>query len=171
MRRLLLIVLAVSVVLTACTTQGREEWRNGPEPTYTTTSRGRLLLMAQSVPDATLIPCIGDLPPGWDFHFARTRSAESTLEFTNRTFDLGVNVVLSPPCDVSAAGEVASPKPETRLYVWPSGRTFTFAFAGGCIAFEFETRQLAESVEGRALLEAVPFMTRDRLRELSGWTL
>ena len=64
MRRAILLTLALTVAVSACTTKEREEWSNGPLPKCDTTSRGRLLLMAQSIPEATLIPCIGDLLPG-----------------------------------------------------------------------------------------------------------
>jgi hypothetical protein len=127
--------------------------------------------MAQSVPGATLIPCVGELPPGWEFRRARSRSNESTLAFENDTFDLDADVILSPSCDVTAANEIESSRPGTRLFVSGSGETMSFTFDGGCITFGFETSPLAESAEGRALLEAVPFMTRNTLRELSGWTL
>ncbi len=93
------------------------------------------------------------------------------MVFTNNTFDLDADVVLSPSCDVSSARPADSPRVGTQLFVGSDGKTYAFTFAGGCITFVYETRQLAESEEGRDLIEAVPFMTRDTLRELSGWTL
>lgn len=170
MKRAILLALVFTVV-SACTAQEREEWRNGPTPTCDTTSRGRLLLMAQSVPDAALIPCIGDLPPGWEFSRAHTRTSSSVLAFTNDTHDLSADVVLAATCDVSEAGQTDSPRPGTVLYVSSDGRTMSFTFDGGCIVFEYQTRQLAESEAGRDLIKGVPFMTRDTLRELSDWTL
>ena len=171
MRRAVLLTLALTVAVSACTTQEREEWSNGPPPKCDTTSRGRLLLMAQSIPEATLIPCIGDLPPGWEFSRAHTRTPSSVLAFTNDTFDLNADVVLSPSCELSDAQQAESPRPGTQLYISSDGRTMSFTFDGGCIQFEYQTRQLAESDEGQSLIEGVPFMTRDTLRELSGWTL
>ena len=171
MRRPFVLVILLAVALSACSIQSRGEWANGPVPTCDTTSRGRLLLMAQSVPDATLIPCITELPPGWEFSRAFTRTNESTLMFETDTFDLKVDVVLLPSCDVSGARLTESPRVETQLFIGSDAKSFSFVFAGGCIRFEYDTRQLAESGEGRALMEAVPFMTRDELRHLSGWTL
>ncbi len=171
MRRAILLVLALPLVLSACSAQEWQEWSNGPAPTCDTTSRGRLLLMAQSVPEASRIPCIGDLPPGWEFSDARSGASESILVFTTHTFDLDVVVVLSSACDASSVRQADSLRPGTQLFLGSEGRTFFFAFDGGCIRFDYETRQLAESQEGRALMEAVTFMTRDELRELSGWTL
>ncbi len=171
MRRAIFLPLVLALVASACTTQTRAEWRIGPAPTCDTTSRGRLLLIAQSVPDATLIPCIGDLPRGWEISTIHSRMPGSVLVFTNNTFDLDADVVLSPSCDVSSARPADSPRVGTQLFVGSDGKTYVFTFAGGCITFVYETRLLAESEEGRALIEAVPFMTRDTLRELSGWTL
>lgn len=171
MRRAIFAPLVLALVISACTTQERAEWGRGPAPTCETTSRGRLLLMAQSVPDATLIPCIGDLPQGWEFSKVHSRMSESVMAFTNDTFDLDADVVLSPSCDVSSARPADSPRVGTQLFVGSDGKTYSFVFAGGCISFDYETKQLAESEQGRALIEAVPFMTRDTLRNLSGWTL
>lgn len=170
MKRAVLVALALTVV-SACTAQEREEWRNGPTPRCDTTSRGRLLLMAQSVPDAALIPCIGELPPGWEFTRAHTRASTSVLAFSNDTIDLAADVVLTPACDVSEARPIDSPRTGSQLYKSSDGKTLYFTFDGGCILFEYETRQLAESEEGRSLIEGVPFITRDTLRGLSGWTL
>lgn len=136
-----------------------------------TTSLGRLLLMAQSAPDATLIPCIGNLPPGWEYLQARTSSSHGMLSFTNHTFDLDADVVLSPSCDLSGAQQADSPRPGTQLFISGDGTTISFIFEGGCTQFDYETRQLAESDEGQGLIDGVPFMTRDTLRALSGMTL
>lgn len=164
-------MLACTLLLAACTPQEAEEWRLGPVPRCDTTSRGRLLLIAQSVPEAALIPCIGDLPPGWELTRAASRTDESSLVFTTDTFDVDVDVVLSPECDVSAGSELDSPRPGTRLYAASDGRTFSYTFTGGCITFVYESAQLAGSQPGDDFMRAVEFMTRDELRELSGWEL
>lgn len=171
MRSLTHFVLMLALTVSACSSQTDGEWRTGPEPSCDTTSRGRLLLIAQSVPDATLIPCVDELPPGWELSSAFSRSSESVLVFETDTFDLDVVVRLLPSCDVSSALLIDSPRASTRFFVDADASVLSFVFTGGCIMFEYETRQLAESQEGRALLDAVPFMTRDTLRELSGWTL
>ena len=160
-----------TLVLSACSPHVFEEWSNGPEPECVTTSRGRLLLMAQSVPEATQIPCFETLPAGWEFTRAHSRTPESVLVFTTDTFDLDVEVALLPSCDVSASRREDSSRPGTELYIGSDGATFSFVFDGGCIEFDYETSQLAESKEGRDLMDAVPFMTRDTLRDFSGWTL
>jgi xanthine/CO dehydrogenase XdhC/CoxF family maturation factor len=93
------------------------------------------------------------------------------LSFTNHTFDLDADVVLSPSCDLSGAQQADSPRPGTQLFISGDGTTISFIFEGGCTQFDYETRQLAESDEGQGLIDGVPFMTRDTLRALSGMTL
>ena len=167
----LIVIISIGVLLTACSPQERQEWSNGPAPTCHTTSRGRLLLMAQSVPEAGLIPCIGELPPGWDFERAYSRTDQSVLSFENDTFDLSVDVELEASCDLSTFDEIESNRPATRLFVADSGDVLVYTFDGGCITFAYETTDLANSAAGRAMLQAVPFMTRTMLSNLSGWTL
>ena len=171
MKRTVLLIVALTIAATACTAESREEWMEGPRPMCDTTSLGRLLLLAQSAPDATLIPCIGDLPPGWEYLRARTSASHGMLSFANHTFDLDADVVLSPSCDLSGARQADSPRPGTQLFVSGDGTTISFKFEGGCTQFDYETRQLAESDEGQGLIDGVPFMTRDTLRALSGMTL
>ena len=136
-----------------------------------TPSLGRLLLMAQSAPDATLIPCIGNLPPGWEYLRARTSESRGVMSFTNHTYDLEADVVLSPSCDLSDARLGDSPRPGTQLFVSGDGTTISFTFEGGCTQFNYETRQLAESAAGQGLIDGVPFMRRDTLRSLADMTL
>ena len=170
-RFLLIVLLLVASLLSACSDQELQEWTNGPVPTCDTTSRGRLLLMAQSVPEASLIPCIGGMPPGWSFHRAHSQSDESALRFDNDTFDLSLDVILTPSCEVSAAREIESDRAATRLFADTSGEKLSYTFAGGCITFAYQTSQLANSDEGQAMRQAVPFLSRAHLRSASGWTL
>lgn len=174
MRRILAVTV-LSVAMAACAPSTREtvseEWRYGPIPTCATTSRGRLLLMAQSVPDAALVPCIERLVGGWEMTGADSRSGESVLVFTTDSFDLDVRVVLTPQCDLAGTEQLDSPRAGTELFVGEDGATRSFVFDGGCIAFEYDTPQLARSLEGVELLDAIRFMPRGVLAELSGWTL
>lgn len=170
MRRMVAATLA-GVLLSACSAAASGEWRFGPIPTCDTTSRGRLLLVAQSVPDAEFIPCIEQLPAGWELTSASTRSSRSTLAFTTDTYDLDVDVVLTPACDVATAVPAESPFPDTDLYVGRDDRTWSYVFEGGCIAFFYETAEFAATAAGRDFMDGIDFMARQRLGALSGWTL
>ena len=108
-----------------------------------------MILMAQSVPSATSVPCVASLPAGWDLggvrDRARTWRASGSTPIAGG--DRAVEVTLLPPdeCDVEGATRGAerrgracgaSSVPEqlppdlrsTRYYLFP----------GGCVTYEFE---------------------------------
>jgi len=170
MRSRLLAVLVMAGLVAGCAGL-REEAQVGPYPGCDTTSRGRLLLMAQSVPDASMIPCLGELPPGWELSTASTRTSETILVLTTDAFDLDVEMVLTPACDVSEAEQFPFDLPGVTLYRQDDGRDLRYLFEGGCVGLSFPTLELAESGHAAELLDAIRFLTRDQLRTLSGWEL
>jgi hypothetical protein len=162
-------IVIVSVLLAGCAGL-REEMRVGPFPACDTINRGRLLLMAQAVPEASMIPCFGELPPGWEFAAAATKTAQASLVVATDTFDLDVEILLTAAC--GAGGEpIPSGRAEVDLHLGTEGKELNYSFAGGCVRVVFPTAGLLESPEGRALVDAIGLMTRDELRELSGWEL
>jgi hypothetical protein len=175
--RRLAVVLVLAVLAPACA-QLPTEFRTGPPPACDITwrppapsSRGRLLLIAQSVPDATMIPCLGPLPPGWAFKRATVRSDVTDLFVETDTFDLEVEITLVETCELDTADPVPTDEPAAALYTSDDGRTFSYAFDGGCVEIEYPTSALATSDEGRALFAEIHLMPRDELRRLSGWEL
>jgi len=175
--RRLLVVLVISGLLAGCA-ELPNDIRLGPYPSCDVTwhppapsSRGRLLLIAQSVPNASMIPCLGELPPGWDFTGVSVRTSQTRLTVVTDTFDLEVQILLVGTCDIAGATQVPSNAPGARLYLAEDGRTLTYVFEGGCVLVEFPTAALAASSEGRALTGEIHLMTRDELRALSGWDL
>ncbi len=171
MRRALFVAVVLASLQAACAVPDVGEWQRGPAPTCVTSSRGRLLVMAQSVPEAEFIPCLGELPTGWELADAATDDSGSRVVLENDAFAQDLAVVLAASCDVSSARRTDSPRPGTESYVSRNGRIHTFTFAGGCITFEYDTRTLADSVAGRAAADSVAFMSRDTLRTLSDWSL
>ena len=170
MKSRLLLVVGIVWLVSGCAGL-REEARVGPYPGCDTTDRGRLLLMAQSVPEASMIPCLGELPPGWEFVNALTHTSEATLVITTDAFDLDVEIVLTPACDVREAGQVPSGREEVTLYRQRDGRTLSYLFEGGCVRVLFPTGELAASPHAGAMVDEIQFLTREELRTLSGWEL
>lgn len=177
MIRVLAVLVALAGLLSGCAGLPTE-FRTGPPPACDITwtppspsSRGRLLLIAQSVPEASMIPCLGPLPAGWEFADASIRSSHTRLDVAIDTFDLEVGIELVPACDLSSTERIPSPTPGAALYSLDRGRTLLYTFAGGCVRVVFPTIELATSVAGRALFDEIHLMTRDELRQLSGWEL
>ncbi|MGI8707287.1 MAG: phosphatase PAP2 family protein [Actinomycetota bacterium] len=133
--------------------QGAGLWAG--QPTYSVVSRSpecggqfegeQMVLAAQSVPSATLLPCISALETGW--MFGGMRVFDGTTEFfldSDRAGIRAVHVRLSTDsCDVSGATEVPSDEPGSRRFETIdsvqgrySGTRF-YTFAGGCVRYRF----------------------------------
>jgi membrane-associated phospholipid phosphatase len=127
-----------------------------------------LLLMAQSVPTASLVPCIELLPLGWTL--GDVVVANGSSRFTMTSDRGGVLVAeLTTSCDLAGAVELTSEWPEARRYLRaernPAGvvMTRTYTFPGGCV-----TQRLAAPEASREQLagessSALSFTTRDAL--------
>jgi hypothetical protein len=142
---------AAALVLTALAacTQG-EIQRVAPTCRNTNT----LVLEAQSVPGAELVPCVGLLPAGWDVETVTIESGRTRFALrSDRAGDQAVVVSLVPRCDISGATEIASDEEGTRRFEKVESVTpgFTgvryYTFRGGCVTYRF---RFAE--EGRALI-------------------
>ena len=105
----------------------------------------RLAIIAQSLPTATYVPCLRDLPEGWSSSgFDATQSGTSFLLDSDRSPERPVQVRLTPACRPG----IASPSPPrapgvltyTRLTsVRPrfSGTVYD-VFPGGCVSYAFD---------------------------------
>jgi hypothetical protein len=142
-----------------------------------------VILMAQSVPSATRVPCIGEaLPLGWAFDVldARNGNARFWLD-SDRDGTHAVEVRLEPACDTTGAVEIPSDREGVRRLervrrVDPTyaGERF-YRFEGGCLTFVFA---LQSGSAGEALAvasEVVDLVPREvlaaQVREESGGRL
>jgi hypothetical protein len=133
-----------------------------------------VILEAQAVPSATLLPCIKLLPVGWRVSdvFIHKGRARFTLD-SDRAGPRAVTVVLERYCQLPRATRVPSDEPGTRRYeeLGPlrSGAGFTgtrfYLFPGGCVTyrFEFGRGEIAEPL-GEVTL-AISFVTRAAIRK------
>jgi tRNA A-37 threonylcarbamoyl transferase component Bud32 len=98
-----------------------------------------LWLMAQSVPSASLVPCLGSLPEGWELAKMTVNDGRSVITLYDRHHMATVVVRLTADCDVGGASPAPPGRPEVRRYlrtesVLPqySGTRFE-VFPGGCV--------------------------------------
>jgi hypothetical protein len=119
------VVICVAALLGAagCGTQPNEEPLCRPGSPTT--------LMAESVPTASLVPCVRELPEGWSFESfsADETSASFSLEQQDGGGSLVVSLVPACPSATPAAEDVARTRTaddEGRTTVW------TTSFPGGC---------------------------------------
>ena len=132
--------------------QGAGLWAG--QPTYSVVSRSpecggefegeQMILAAQSVPSATLLPCVSALETGW--MFGGMRVFDGTTEFfldSDRAGIGAVHVQITESCDVSGATEVPSDEPGSRRFEnidSVQGRysgTRYYTFSGGCVRYRF----------------------------------
>ncbi|HEX2042357.1 MAG TPA: hypothetical protein VHF24_06925 [Acidimicrobiales bacterium] len=144
--RLLPLGLAAAVVLSGCATR----YKSNVVPDCLNTDT--LVLMAQSVPSAEMVPCIETTPAGWTFETIDIRDGHSFFALdSDRAGDRAVRVTLRRSCNVAGATEIVSDEPGTRRFerVESVLRAYrgvrTYQFPGGCVTyrFDFERRGLA----------------------------
>jgi hypothetical protein len=98
-----------------------------------------LWLLAQSVPSASLVPCLGSLPEGWELAKMTVNDGHSVITLYDR-LDLATVVVrLTADCDVGGASLVPPGRPEVRRYLRTESVSPQFSatrfevFPGGCV--------------------------------------
>ena len=135
------ILVGAALVLgsVACSVESDEQ------PTCSQVDASIFVLEAQSVPSATRLPCIAELPIGWRFGGSLVRDDGTTLWLDHdRAGPHAVEVQLSQRCDVATAVEVP-PAPDeigTRTYQAPVSLdpfvgTRSIVFEGGCIRYHY----------------------------------
>src|SRR5918993_2360489 len=97
-------------------------------------------LLAQSVPSASLVPCLRSLPAGWSVAQVTVNDGRSVIPLNHDRAGPGVLVVrLTAACDIRGAIQVQSDQPQVRRYqridrLAPRFEATRFdVFPGGCV--------------------------------------
>src|SRR5512132_999449 len=150
------------------------------EPVETPTGVGNLAcadlepqwLLAQSVPSASLIPCLGPLPAGWSVGPVTVNDGRSVIRLNHDRAGTHVLIVqLTAGCDTQGASQVDSNQPQVRRYQRIDRQTPRFEaihfdrFPGGCV-----TTQVALPAANRAevtgdLAPILHYTTRQALQQ------
>jgi tRNA A-37 threonylcarbamoyl transferase component Bud32 len=129
-------------------------------------------LMAQSVPSAPLVPCVGSLPVGWMVGNVTVNDGRSVIRLHHDRAGTDVLVVqLTAACDTRGATPMISTQPQVRRYQRiqrqaPGLEVTTFdRFRGGCV-----TTQAAVPAANRAeitsqLATILHYTSRQTLRQ------
>jgi hypothetical protein len=126
-----------------------------------------IVLIAQSVPSATQLPCIRALPVGWTYR--KLDATDDRARFwldSDRDGDQALQVSLTKTCDTKGATESASTRPGIRRYdrveVVDSGYRGDrfFVFDGGCVTYNVNLRGSTGAEPLNALLAALDFVSR-----------
>jgi len=131
-----------------------------------------MILMAQSVPSAAVLPCIASLPSGWEFERADINSETSRFWLrSDRAGPGALSVTLARSCSVAGAQEIPSDEPGTTRFEKPTslhprftGSRF-YRFPGGCVTYRFSFAPAASSSLVFDANVAVGFVPRTALVE------
>jgi hypothetical protein len=142
-----------------------------------------MILSAQAVPSAALLPCIAALPAGWSVGGTDIASGRASFVLDSGSpagggvrFVLGqpgqlqsVTITLTATCDIAGAQQIPSDQPGMRQFErppsqvpgYPGMRYYTFP--GGCVTYRFVLAPGAPPVVTTTVDSAVAFMPRSVL--------
>jgi membrane-associated phospholipid phosphatase/tRNA A-37 threonylcarbamoyl transferase component Bud32 len=131
-----------------------------------------LWLMAQSVPSASLVPCVQVLPVGWSVAEVAVNNGRSLITLDHdRGGNAAVVITLTASCDLTGATEVTSEQPGARRYLridraaTGSSATRAYTFPGGCVTQRFNAAAPSPLRMSDTAATDLGFTTRPELRE------
>jgi tRNA A-37 threonylcarbamoyl transferase component Bud32/membrane-associated phospholipid phosphatase len=126
-----------------------------------------MILIAQSVPTAAVLPCVDALPVGWTFDAMDVVDGRTRLFLdSDRAGFHAVDVTLTESCDVAGATEVPTDEPGTKRYERIALRQDRYAgsrhyvFDGGCVTYAFDFRGSGRTVLADEASLALSFLPR-----------
>ncbi len=133
---------------------------------------GGMVLMAQSVPTASWLPCVRRVPVGWTFVGFDARDGETSIRFgSDREGMEALTVLVRPSCDLTGAAEVPSEWPELRRYERVTrvssgyGGERHYTFPGGCVTYRFDLRGDSRAEAVAVVTDSLGFVTRDSVEQ------
>ncbi|HYA53250.1 MAG TPA: hypothetical protein VEG33_19040, partial [Streptosporangiaceae bacterium] len=130
-----------------------------------------MILSAQAVPSAAMLPCITALPPGWHA-ITGADIASGHAQFaldSDLAGPAAITVTLTAACDTSGARQIPSGQPGTRRYdhlltLAPQFTAFRYyTFPGGCITYQFIFVPGVSRALASAAASALSFQPRSAL--------
>jgi hypothetical protein len=162
-RRVLLVGVVMAALTPACSSSA-----TGPPP-CDDPSAHIVVLIAQSVPSATLIPCIRAMPSGWTFGGGSVSRDLSRMWLSSAVAGVhAVEISLSAACDPGADAVETVPgsgEAGTRVFQGPQSLdpfrwTRYVTFPGGCVVFEYAFTAGAPAALSLVANDAVSFIPR-----------
>jgi tRNA A-37 threonylcarbamoyl transferase component Bud32 len=130
------------------------------------------VLVAQSVPSATSVPCVASLPAGWSVERVDIARSRTRYWFdSDQAGDEALEVTLRPPdeCDVTGATRVPSDQVGMRRFERPDrlppelqSRRY-YLFDGGCVTYDFDFAPGTPASLTLAADTAIAFQSRESL--------
>jgi len=132
----------------------------------------QLILIAQSVPTAALLPCIDSLPLGWTFGGMDVRDGRTKMFLdSDRAGFKVVDVTLTRSCNTSGSRQPSSDEVNTELFVDGILRQDRYiakryyVFEGGCVVYSLDFAGPGRTHLADEARLALSFFGRERLEE------
>jgi membrane-associated phospholipid phosphatase len=129
-----------------------------------------MILSAQAVPSAAMLPCLAALPSGWSTGGADIASGHTRFWLdSDRAGPHAITVTLTATCDTSGTHQIPSDQPGMRRFEHLISLTPQFAglrfytFPGGCVTYRFAFAPGASPTLGDAAASALSFQPRSML--------
>jgi tRNA A-37 threonylcarbamoyl transferase component Bud32/membrane-associated phospholipid phosphatase len=150
------------------------------EPALTPTNVGTLActelepqwLLAQSVPSASLVPCLRPLPAGWMVGNVTVNNGRSVIPLNHDRAGTGVLVMrLTAHCDPQGATQITSNQPQVRRYQRINRLTPRFEatyfdlFPGGCVTARAALPAANRAEVSNELTTILHYTTRQTLQQ------
>jgi hypothetical protein len=139
---------------------------------------GTVVLMAQAVPTASLLPCVRGLPVGWNL--AGLDISDGRAEFwfnSDREGNRALTIQLTESCAMGPATRI--PSTRTEVQRWESVTRVTdgygglryFVYDGGCTTYTFDLHGESRAQPLAALSAAFDFVDRDEVaQQVEEWS-
>jgi hypothetical protein len=131
----------------------------------------RMVLMAQSVPTASAVPCMRTTLDDWFLDDLDSSHGSTRIEFSRLIDDLALTIMLTRTCDPGAASETATDQPGTRRFderirTGSSYRDRRFyLLPGACVMYEFKLTGTGAEEAAEDISSAIGFVSRDQLAD------
>jgi membrane-associated phospholipid phosphatase len=129
-----------------------------------------MILTAQAVPSAALLPCVAAIPPGWRASGADIASGRASFWLdSDQAGPHAATITLTAACDTAGAREIPSDQPGMRRFERPLSLEPQFSdlrfytFPGGCVTYQFRFPPGVSPVLAGAADTAVSFVPRSSL--------
>jgi hypothetical protein len=160
--------LVASLLLIAPVVAGCSVQQTLPPPSCEQEGSG--LIVAQSVPSASQIPCLDDLPAGWTYDSIVINETHTVITLDSDRVGEGAAVLrLEERCDTSAAVPSPSDQPAAerfdeieRLQPGLRARQY-YVFPGGCVWWTFDFDSGTSATAAVAVDDALNFVPRTEI--------
>jgi hypothetical protein len=129
----------------------------------------RMVLMAQSVPTASAVPCMRAELADWFLDDLDSWDGRTRILFSRLIDEPALTIELTRACDRGGASETATDQPGTRRFDQRirTGTSYRdrrfYLLPGACVTYEFELTGAGAAEAAGEISGAIGFVSRDQL--------